>query len=96
MSVLATLAGKKENEDSIGTPNGHYAPPSDGPFICMRCTHFRWLAGTPFGKCDHPKIIADAKAGYLEMLREGDEEYAKVHHEGCSNYFNNKYVNEAH
>jgi len=91
VSVLAQLAGKKENEDSIGTPSGHYAPPSDGPFICMRCTHFTWIEGTVNGKCDHPRIIADAKAGYLPLTDDG---HAQVHHEGCSNFFNNKYIRE--
>lgn len=93
MSVLATLSGKKENEDSIGTPNGHYAPPSDGPFTCMRCTHFTLIAGTPFGTCDHPQLYKDAKAGYLQL---SEDDKPIVHHEGCSNFFNNKYINEAH
>lgn len=90
MSVLATLAGKKDSEESIGTPNAHYAPPSDGPFICMRCTHFKWIDGTVNGHCGHPDVFKDAKAGYLQLTGEKPV----VHHEGCCNYFNNRYVRE--
>lgn len=94
MSVLAQLAGKagqdKDNEE-IGTPKAHYAPPSWGPFICMRCKHFEWLLGTVNGECDHPEVLEDAKAGYLQITKDG---LPIVHHEGCCNEFNNKFIRE--
>lgn len=93
MSVLVQLTGKDKRNSAIGTPNGKYAPPSDGPFLCIRCIHFSLIKGTPEGECDHPQIIKDAEEGYLRLSENGK---AIVHHKGCSEYFNNKYTNEAH
>ncbi len=81
--ISKALRGKGGDEQ-IGTPHGHYAPPAEGPFQCMRCIHFKQIEAEPTGMCDHPEVIKDAKAGHL-LLREGK---AVVHHEGCSDYFN--------
>lgn len=68
---------------SIGTPHAHYAPPSDGPFLCLRCLHYKALPGEVSGNCDHPDVKEDAEAGLLPM----HDDKPVVHHEGCCNYF---------
>ncbi len=82
--MAACVGIGKGGDEQIGTPHGHYAPPAEGPFQCMRCIHFKQIEAEPTGMCDHPEVIKDAKAGHL-LLREGK---AVVHHEGCSDYFN--------
>jgi hypothetical protein len=75
----------------IGTPHAQYAPPSDGPFMCIVCRHFKQLKGTVEGNCDHPDVKEDAEAGFLPMV----DDKPVVHHEGCCSYFNKAKVNVA-
>lgn len=72
---------EKGSDSEYGTPRSHYAPPEDGPFQCHECGHFRWP-----NRCDHPKVIADAKAGE-GTLKESKDGLAVVKPAGCCNYF---------
>jgi hypothetical protein len=72
------------NNNKIGTPHAQYAPPADGPFMCIVCRHFTSIKGTVTGNCDHPDVKEDAEAGFLPMSKDKPV----VHHEGCCSYFN--------
>jgi hypothetical protein len=66
----------------IGTPKSGYAPPSDGPFECVRCEHYASINGT-HGHCDHPEVIEDLG------------EPATVASRGCCTYFRPEESDEA-
>ncbi len=74
------MAGKV-SEGEFGTARARYAPPEQGPFQCGNCGHFRWP-----NRCDHAKVIADAKAGE-DGLSESKDGLATVKAGGCCNYF---------
>lgn len=64
-----------------GSPKARYSPPSDGPFACHACSHFRWPH-----LCDHPKVIQDsAESKY--GLKPGPRGLAVVAPGGCCEYF---------
>ena len=71
------------NDSPIGTTNGGYAKPEEGPFECQRCVHYAKINGT-HGTCDHQDVVADATAGEIKLSEGGK---AVVAARGCSNYF---------
>ncbi len=75
---------KKVSDEEFGTSRSHYAAPEYGPFQCNECGHFRWP-----NRCDHPKVIVDAKAGE-KGLAESKDGMAVVKPAGCCNYFRPK------
>lgn len=60
---LKKALSKKDNSQ-IGTPSGHYASADQGPFRCGNCIHF-----INDQLCDHPKVVEDAKDGYMKMQK---------------------------
>lgn len=69
----------KPNE-IIGTTKAGYLPPKKGPFLCVRCIHFKSVDSS----CDHPDVIEDAKKGQIPIM--GNK--AIVAESGCCTYFN--------
>lgn len=68
------------NDKPVGTPHAHYMPPEAGPFKCATCTH---LTFPHF--CNHPDVLADAKAGGRGLKVENGK--ASIHLAGCCNYW---------
>jgi hypothetical protein len=66
----------------IGTKKAGYAGAEEGPFECSNCVHYT-EQGDEHGECDHPDVIADAKAGEISMSGSG----ALVESAGCCTYF---------
>lgn len=72
----------------IGTEKSGYAPPKAGPFRCDNCVHYLKIEEDE-GTCDHPDVIADAKAKQpgLELGKEDGKTAAVVEPAGCCDYF---------
>ena len=71
-----------ESNQPIGTEHSNYAGPKDGPFACHACTHFKFPH-----LCNHPEVIADAKAGNGGLRLQGKNGFAIVAPGGCCTYF---------
>lgn len=73
-----------DRNSKFGTERSGYVPGKFGPFSCAECSeHF---AEPHF--CDHPDVIADAKAGqpWVKIGKKGREERAIVDSSGCCEY----------
>lgn len=66
---------------AVGTTRSKYQSGRYGPFRCDHCQHYV----TP-AMCEHPEVIADAKAGELKLTKLRGRELAAVDAAGCCEY----------
>lgn len=71
-----------DSNEAIGTPKSQYAPPNDGPSMCSNCVHYRFPH-----LCNHPEVIADAKAGAKPLRIQSKNGLAIISPGGCCRYF---------
>lgn len=74
----------EDRNAKFGTKRSGYVPGDFGPFNCEHCTEH--YAAPHY--CDHPDVIADAKAGepWVKLGKRGKQEAAIIDSAGCCEY----------